>query len=201
MAKRIEFVFAEDQSLIRRSLIVLLQQHNIICVGEAENGIELLDLLKGKTPDFILLDVRMPKMDGMEALERIKRQYPSMKVILLTVQHGQYVKESFYTRGADAFLTKNTSEKVLVDTIRAVHNNKHNPQRETLNKNLKFSPRELEIITLVYMGKTNKEIADILCIVIKTVEAHKKKLYLKTKVLNSIEFVKYIEEHGLYYLK
>jgi DNA-binding NarL/FixJ family response regulator len=203
MPSQISILFAEDHKLFRELLISDLELSNIITIGEAEDGIQLLDLLKTKTPDLILLDIEMPNMDGSATFNIIRKLYPELKIIFLTTHKDAFLIDYFYAKGASAYLTKNTDTEIVKQTIRQVHENTYVPiykerERKTEEgQKLKFSKRESEIIPLICEGKSNKEIADALHIGNKTVEAHKKNLFRKTKTISVVECVVFLIRKGL----
>ncbi|MDP3558332.1 MAG: response regulator transcription factor [Bacteroidota bacterium] len=207
MSQQVNILFAEDHKLFRELLISELKQYNIITIGEAGDGFQLLDLLKSKEPDLILLDIEMPNMNGSETFDKIRKQYPDLKIILLTSYSDDVLINYFYSRGASAYLNKNTDVKIVAETIHLVYKNEYVPiLKKTEEKNGRgqkpnFSRRESEILQLIIDGKSNKEIAEKLNITIKTVEAHKKNLFKKTKTQSSVGFVSYILKKGLNYLK
>ncbi|MBA3682501.1 MAG: response regulator transcription factor [Bacteroidetes bacterium] len=204
---QINILFAEDHKLFRELLIKTLKENNINTIGEAENGIQLLELLKTKKPDIVLLDIEMPHMNGSEAFTRLRDQYPDLKIILLTTHTEETLINSFYEKGAKAYLTKNTDADIVIETIQLVYENKFVRKQKILKTNIetsaeiKFSRRESEIIHLMVEGKSNKQIADKLSIGNKTVEAHKKNLFKKTKTESAVGFVSYILKKGLNYLR
>ncbi|MEO6305934.1 MAG: response regulator transcription factor [Bacteroidia bacterium] len=204
---QINILFAEDHQLFRQLLITTLKENNIVTIGEAEDGLQLLDLLKTKKPDLILLDIEMPNMDGSKTFTLIRELYPDLKIIFLTTHTEETLINCFYEKGAKAYLTKNTTTENLIETIRLVYENKFVPVYKTKKEKtlkgekLKFSKRESEMIPLIVDGRSNKEIADKLSIGNKTVEAHKKNLFKKTKTQGAVGFVSYILKKGLNYLK
>lgn len=204
---QINIVFAEDHKLFRQLLITALKENNINTIGEAEDGIELLNLLKTKQPDIVLLDLEMPNMNGSETFTRIRAQYPDLKIIILTTHTEDVLTDNFYAKGAKAYLTKNVDTETVIETISLVHENKFSrKQKSNKHKNdaeqqIKFSKRESEMIPLIVEGKSNKQIADKLSIGNKTVEAHKKNLFKKTKTEGAVGFVTYILKKGLNYLR
>jgi DNA-binding NarL/FixJ family response regulator len=203
MLTQINILFAEDHKLFRQLLISALNQYNIVTVAEAEDGIQLLDILKTKKIDLILLDIEMPNMDGSITFEIIRKLYPEVKIIFLTTHNEAFLIEHFYLKGASAYLTKNTDTRIVAETIRLVHENKYIPlyekriKKNTEGEDLKFSKRETEIIPLICEGKSNKEIADTLHIGNKAVEAHKKNLFRKTKTMSVVECVVFLIKKGL----
>jgi len=203
MLKPITILFAEDHKLLRQLLISELRKHEIHTIGEAEDGIQLLELLKVKKPDIILLDIEMPNMNGSNTFDRIMKEDPKSKVIFLTTHNEFALRDYFYSKGAKAYLTKETDIEVIVETIRLVHRNEFIQVADNYanNSNPRFSKRESELIPLICEGKSNKEIADKLNIGNKTVEAHKKSLFKKTKTQGVVSFVNYILKKGLNYLR
>lgn len=204
---QIQILFAEDHKLFREMLIITLRENNIITIGEAEDGNELLDQLKTKRPDVILLDIEMPNMNGSETFEKVRKLYPELKIIFLTTHTEDTLIDFFYKKGAKAYLTKNTDIKILLETIRLVHENKfirqynNDKQKVESDQKIKFSKRESEMIPLIVEGRSNKQIADKLSIGNKTVEAHKKNLFKKTNTQSAVGFVSYILKKGLNFLK
>lgn len=201
--ERINIILAEDHSLFRQLLIPALEYYGVFTISEAENGIQLLDLLKKHEPDVIMMDIQMPDMSGGEALIQIRKKYPNRKVVILTTYYNQLLVEDFLSHGASAFLTKNSRIDLIADTIRLVHGNRYLKKissPESIEINARFSKRESEIIPLICDGLSNKEVANQLRVCSKTIEAHKKNLYRKTKTKSSAEFISYIYKSGLIYL-
>jgi two-component system response regulator NreC len=211
MSPTINYIFAEDQTLFRKSLIVLLKKHGFKCMGETPDSRELIEQMKNKRPDFLLLAMQMPNIDGVPVFERIRKLYPYTKIIILASHYNENIRECFYNKGASAFVSRNIDDTAAVDIFRAVHHNmyhwdftsKPDEKRagDCCGEKLNLTPRELQVLALVYKGFSNKRIADELHVVVKTVEAHKKKLYLKTRVNSSTEFIRFIESNGLSYLR
>lgn len=203
MLLSITILFAEDHKLLRQLLVSELDERGIHTIGEAGDGIELLELLKTKKPDVILLDLQMPNMDGCITFDIIKELYPKSKIIFLTTHNQKTLRDHFYSKGASAYLTKETDIEVIVETIQLVHKNEFIPVYDDYKNNSKphFSKRESELIPLICEGKSNKEIADKLNIGNKTVEAHKKSLFKKTKTQGAVGFVSHILKKGLDFLR
>lgn len=185
----IKVLVADDQALIREGLNMMLGLYEeIVIVGEATNGREAIEILAEKDVDVILMDIRMPIMNGVEATKIIKEKYPHIKILILTTfNEDEYIFEGL-KNGADGYLLKDIGSKELVNNIKAVYKGDmlfHGEVAKTIasvikgnkdvgNKtNLKeLTPREMEIGKLISQGKNNKEISEILYITEGTVKNH-----------------------------
>jgi len=176
----INIAVADDQSLFRNMLIYILEQEPTFnVVGGASDGNEMLELCKAQNnPDIILLDVKMPNMDGISCLNKIKSLYPEIKVIILTTfEEDEYIYKAF-SNNADGYIVKDTKPKVLVNIVKCVNDGlfvMHSSVREFLFQNISnsinniaysisddnvdFDTIDLMIIKLISLGKNNAEIA------------------------------------------
>lgn len=210
--KEITIVLAEDQKLMREGIKSLLEDEvHLKVIGEAENGRELLDLLKQTQPDIILLDIDMPVMGGKEALEVISKRYPKIKVIMLSMHNDEYIISACMTMGARSYLAKGCDADILIETIEAVNRNgrhfndsvskamltnlKH--EKSIQHENVILTPREIEILKALCDGKTNQEIANELHISENTVHFHRTNVYHKTKSQNISDVIKYAIKNGI----
>ena len=180
----IKVLIADDQELIRKSLeIVLNQESDMVVTESCENGLEVIEKVKRNNPDVILMDIRMPKMDGVVCTQYIKENYPQIKIIILTTfDDDEYVFNAL-KYGASGYLLKGISMKELSEAIRKVYNGNAMINNDILPKVLKIFSKmansnlaiqindkdveqlknaEWKIINLVGMGKSNKEIASTL---------------------------------------
>jgi len=161
-------LIVDDDALIRESLsLVLSLEDDIEIVGEAENGKEALQLCKTLNPDIVLMDIRMPMVDGISATQQIKNKHPNIKIMMLTTFADKANIQNALSAGADGYLLKTDETATLAIKLRALINGggvidadvlKHltqptNPLLDSL------SPRERDITRLVAQGMTNKEIA------------------------------------------
>lgn len=195
----IRVLIVDDQALIREGLSLMLGLYDEInIVGEASNGNECIDLLGKKEVDVILMDIRMPVMDGVEATRIIKEKYPDIKIIILTTfNEDEYIFEGL-NNGADGYILKDVTSKELVDSIKSVYEGNimfHGEVAKTIAKAVKnrndieeeksllnrLTPREAEIARLIGEGKSNREISKILYITEGTVKNH------VTKILDKLE--------------
>lgn len=184
----IRILIVDDQNLIRRALKLLLTvDEGLEVVAEAENGEEAIAKVAALQPDVVLMDVQMPKMDGVAATQEICQRFPAIKVLMLTIDdHDQEVIQALRF-GAAGYLLKNTPPEELAIAIRAVHRGYTHlgpglgqkviaqipdplPQQRLQWQEL--TPREREILSLIATGANNREIAQKLVITEKTVKNH-----------------------------
>lgn len=216
MDEKIKVAIAEDHVLLRESLISLLNEFKQTeMLWGVNNGKELLDQLKVSRPDIVLLDIDMPVMNGHEALNLIRRDYPDIKVIMLSMHFEySYIKE-FINMGACAFLSKNCRIEKLIEAIHTVHTEGKYYDDEInkmlLSSKIKndvpvpkyipikvvFTDREMKILELLRSNKSNKEIADILCISLRTLERNRADLMQKTGCKNLASLLAYAIENEL----
>ncbi|MGL6339642.1 MAG: response regulator [Waterburya sp.] len=191
----IRLLIVDDQTIIRHGLKSLLEiQEDLTVVGDAANGQEALDLIASlqqhQLPDVVLLDVRMPVMDGVATTIELKKHYPEIKILILTTfDDNEYISQAM-NYGAKGYLLKDSPPQDLAMAIRVVNNNntymgsgllekmlQHNTQPEVANVAIaeqlaELSPREKEVLNLIATGANNREIADKLYISEKTVKNH-----------------------------
>ncbi len=204
----------DDHSLFREGLVSLLKEYDEFeVVLQASNGKELMDGLKKEKPQVILLDIEMPIMDGIEATVQIKKKYPNIKVIILTMHNEEGLVFDLMGRGANGFLPKDKSVEFVIDAIYAVLEKGYYyndavakaviegvRNNTTIKKSFYQSPlsgREIEIIKLICKQHTSKEIGEILNLSNRTIEAHKYNILTKTKSTNTAGVVLYAIEHHL----
>jgi DNA-binding NarL/FixJ family response regulator len=177
-------------------------------VGEASDARELLDLLHKTKADVLLLDISLPSGSGLELLEKVKTQFPAIKCIMLTMhEERQYVMQSL-KKGADGYLLKEADETELKEAIRQVYAGKKyfkNKISDLIIESIASPPsitallteREVEIVKMVAEGKITKEIADLLCVSVRTVETYRSKIMKKLGVSNTAEMVRLAYKHKL----
>jgi DNA-binding NarL/FixJ family response regulator len=165
--------------MIREGLKMILSLHEEInLVSEAENGLQFLELLKTVSPDVVLMDIRMPIMDGIEATRRVKEQYPGIKVIILTIfQEDEYIFNGL-KYGADGYVFKDSDSHAILESIRGACSgnmllnpvvcqklmgvlNRLKPPTSHLNRDDILTSREMEVCKQVMTGKSNKEIGTL----------------------------------------
>ncbi|AWG25864.1 response regulator [Flavobacterium kingsejongi] len=194
----ITIAIAEDhQSLIDGIKLLLEFEEDIQIVGEANNGEDLLQIVRSKQPNIVLTDIRMPKMDGITAAKIIRKEFPECRIIAFSMFEQDEAVQQMIDTGASAYITKNSSLKLLLTAIKAVANNetyfeadiKKSEHRDTTNSPI--SPREKEILELIAQGKTSQEIAEQLFIGKSTVDSHRKNLLRKLNLQGKSELLRY----------
>jgi DNA-binding NarL/FixJ family response regulator len=208
-------VIVEDQTLVRQGLKSLLSQNDDFeVVGEAQDGLEATRCVKKHEPDLVLLDLAMPRMNGISAIKEIKKQRPDTKIIALTFHTSdEYILAAFES-GADGYCLKNDSHAELVMALTRVSSGKkyispeishsvlagylegrHKKHTDTAWKSL--TPREKQVLKLVGEGYTSTEIASYLCISPKTVDKHRANMMRKLNLHNAAALTVYAMDRGL----
>ncbi len=202
-------VIAEDQLIFSEALTALLANvKEIDIIKCVENGQVLLDFLKTEKVDLILMDVKMPVLNGIEATKLIKKKYPSIKVLVLSF----YIKEldvaTAMGAGADGYLSKNTSKLEIIDAIKCLKNNKPYYSKDVLEVLatvnslnggkgiIKLSNREEEVLQLLSRGFTTIQIGVQLSLAESTIKTHRNSLMEKFKTSNSAELTRKAMEGG-----
>lgn len=214
MERTRNIVLVDDHTLFRNGLRTLLSGiEGFNVVGEASDGLELLSLLEKMTPDVILLDIEMPRMNGIAAAEEALKRWPDLKIITLSM----YGDEDYYFKmvslGVKGFILKNSEIKDVVAAIEAVaeggsffsqellfnlvSNLKSTPSSVPEDSPEQLSQRESEILLHICRGESNNEIADALFISKRTVDKHRSNILAKTGCKNTANLVVYAIKHHL----
>ncbi len=203
----IRVLLAEDHRIVREGTRQLLEQAgDLVIVGEAENGRQAVDMTAELLPDVVVMDGRMPVLNGLEATRAIKERHPGVRVLILSAyESDQYVFPALEA-GADGYLLKTSSGQELARAIRRVYRGQsvldpqitgrvleqvtaRRPPRADATMVEALSERELEVLQVVAAGKSNKEIADRLSISVYTVQVHLRNIYGKLGVASRTEAV------------
>lgn len=210
----IKVAIADDHALFRTGVKTSLSsRHDIQMVAEAENGMQLLNLLKHIKPDVVLLDIQMPIMDGLTTLPEIKKLYPDLKVIMLSMHNDHSMITRMMEIGANSYLTKESDSETIYQAIRTCYEQefffndltnkallnglrmKKPPEMVTPEVNL--TEKEITILKLMCEEKSTKEIADMVDLSPRTVEAIRDKLKTKTGVKSMAGLVMYAVKAGI----
>lgn len=214
-AEKKKIVIAEDHTILREGLKALLSSSiELEVIGEAEDGREAVKLAAALEPDLMLMDLSMPRMNGIEAIKEIKKRNPEIKILVLTVyKTEEYVLASLQA-GADGYILKEANHSEFLLAIKNVLMGKNYLSPEISGKVIEgylkgqqhhapvtiwdtLTSREREILKLVGEGYKNREIADDLCISLKTVEKHRENLMKKLDLHTASALTSYAIEKGL----
>jgi two-component system response regulator NreC len=215
MTGKTRIVIAEDQRILRKGLCSLLTPSDEFeIVGEAEDGLDAVRCVQAYKPDLVLLDLSMPKLNGIAAIKEIKKQYPETKILTLTVHDSDEHILAAFEAGADGYCLKDATHGELLTSIRSVLSGKTYLSPEVSKKVLegylegrktlkhtsswdRLTQREKEVLKLVGEGYKTKEIADYLCISWKTVQKHRANIMDKLGVHSASALTAYAIEKGL----
>lgn len=210
----IKLLLAEDFEILRDSLMTLLNQlEGIEMVGAVENGQEVIDTIKNQQVDVVLLDIEMPVMNGVATAKIIKKDHPSVKIIMLSMYDSyEYVKPLFEL-GVDGYLLKNTSKKELLQAITIVNQggnyytqitkdvyqegNKQEQKIAATLESMSLSEREKQVIHLISQGLSTEEISTKLNLSSHTVSTHRKNIYRKTGLNNTVDLTHFALNHNI----
>ena len=201
---KIRILIADDHLVVREGLVAILnRQSDMAVIGEAASGCEAVEQWRELRPDITLMDLRMPEMSGVEAIEAIRREHEKALIIILTTYDSDEDVYRGMRAGAKAYLLKDTHREELLNCIRAVYAGKTVVSPGVASKlasrllEEELTPRELEILTLVGQGLSNKLIARALDITEGTVKTHVKNLLEKLDATSRTEALAVAARRGL----
>ncbi len=209
---KIKVLVVDDHAIMRDGIRALLNLHDDIeIVGEASEGNEAIQKAQELAPDVIVMDIAMPRMDGLEATRRITKQNPKAKVLMLTQHDNREYILSAIRAGSAGYIPKRALGSELVSAIRAIYRgdsflypsaataliDDYRQQTQTADAYDQLTPREREILKLIAEGHTSREIAEKLFISLKTVMGHRTKIMEKLGLRNRTELIKYAMRKGL----
>ena len=198
-----QIVLADDHAMIRQGLKKMIEaKSDMKVIGEAADGIELLSFLSALTPHMVILDISMPNLRGIEAVREIKKKFPLVKVLVLTM-HREYLHKAL-SAGADGYLLKEETDRELFSAIENLRQGKTHISLRLKEEiaggqtalSLPLSTREIEVLKLLADGKRNKDISEILSISIRTVENHRASIMSKLRLKNTASLVNYARQQG-----
>lgn len=208
---KIKIMVVDDHVIFRQGLISLLQTiPDYEVIGEASNGKDALSFLTDYQPDVILLDVNMPVLNGREALITIKKLYPDIKVIMLTMHKEKIYENDYMQLGAHSFLVKETDIDEIVKAVNSVTRGRNYYSRSVHDIyianicdkqfQLSLSEREQEIVKLLCDNKNNSHISKSLNINLNTVRYYRRTIYSKTLTKSVTDLLKYAIRNGIIHL-
>jgi two-component system, NarL family, response regulator NreC len=211
----IRIVVADDHHLVRQGICALLEKvDDIQIVGQAATGLEAVELVQTMSPDIVVMDVSMPRLDGRQATEQIRELNTAVAVIILSIHADPILVQQFIQRGVKGYLLKRSIADELLMAIRAACRGEIflSPAISDAVKILLLSPtareepqsvvdlltsREREVLQLIAEGHTNNGIAEVLTISVKTVEKHRANLMAKLDVSDLPSLIRTAMQHGL----
>ena len=215
MSRRHRIVIAEDHTILREGLRALLASDpEFDVVGEAEDGLDAIKSVKSLIPDVVIMDLSMPKMNGVAAIKEIKRVTPTTKIVVLTVHKNEEYILAAFQAGSDGYVLKYAGHEELVSAIRTVLKGQpylspavsavvleaYLDGQKGLSSQSPFrmlTNRETEVLKLIAEGYKNRQIADLLGISVKTVERHRANLMKKLDLHSGASLTAFALENGL----
>jgi two-component system response regulator NreC len=206
----ISIVIADDHVLMRQGLIqVLSAEKDINVIGQCGDGIELIKQVLKLLPDVVVMDISMPRMSGLVAIDKLLAQRPQSRILVLSMHDELEYVEAMRDAGAIGYVLKETSSEELIAAIKQVaagkrvfpmpkkEQNSFLAQTKYINPITALTRREREVFFLVTAGKTSKKIAELLDMSLKTAENHRGSIYKKLQVNSSAELIRLAGKAGL----
>lgn len=218
-------LLVDDHAILREGIRYLLSASGEVeVIGEAQDGVEALDMVEKLKPDAVLMDIAMPRMNGIEATKELKKRHPDLPVLILSMYDSEEYVLPILRAGAAGYVLKRAAAQELVSALKAVTSGQvilHPDVARTVMDNLQeqenapgpaavprgaseaqaqlaqLTEREREVLTLIAHGLTNQQIAERLFISIKTVQAHRANLMEKLDLHDAVELTKFAIKSGL----
>jgi DNA-binding NarL/FixJ family response regulator len=208
---KIKVLIADDHDIVRQGIEKVLSKSNdVVVIGEASNGREVIEQVKKTEIDVLLMDVEMPEKTGWEVLAELKALKPGLPVIILSIFPEEHYGPRFIKAGAAGYLNKSSKPATLLEAIRKVHQGGRyvSPKLADLliqdlgrtpkdRSHDSLSPREFQIFCQIAAGKKLKDIADELSLSITTVSTHRARILEKMSMKTNAELIHYAVKHGL----
>jgi len=213
---KVKLLIADDHLLVREGIHSMLADvPNIDIIGQAPTGEEAINIARSSQPDVVLMDIIMPGMNGIEASRWIKEIDDSIRIIILTMEVSKDYVSAAIKSGVDGYLPKTIGKEVLLEAILSVYNGEQYfddaikklifekfYSDENIRKPKKGLPnqltnREMEVLSLLASGKSNRHIAEALSISVKTVETHKAHILIKLGLNNNAELIRYATKNNI----
>ncbi|KAA0265629.1 MAG: DNA-binding response regulator [Chloroflexi bacterium] len=209
----IRILIADDHAIVRAGLRALIHSESTMeLVGEATGGYETLELVGEAQPDVLVLDLSMPDLDGISVTRKIKPQFPSLHILILTIHEDQALLRESLRAGAGGYILKHAAEAELISAIHTILRGDlyvdpsilrlllkdEVPPVATVSKPAEaLTLRETEVLKLIVQGYTNRQIGEELNISVRTAESHRANICGKLGLQSRVELVRYAREHGL----
>ncbi len=207
----IKVLVADDHAVVRRGLRQIVEETtDIIIFGEASDGMEVLKKVRSGKYDVVVLDISMPGKSGLDVLSHIRIEYPNIPVLILSIHSEEQYAVRLLKAGASGYLSKEHAPSELVKAIRQVSQGKkyitpvvaeklaYNLQGDFPNQpHESLSDREFEVLCLIASGKTAKQIAEELCLSVKTVATYRSRIFKKMRMETSKQLIHYAVKNKL----
>ncbi|MFA6032741.1 MAG: response regulator transcription factor [Myxococcota bacterium] len=216
MMQKIRILIADDHTMVRQGIrMMLLTQQDMEVIGEAANGREAVQKAEELDPDVVILDLSMPIMNGLEAARIIAKQNPRIGVLVLTMHLNEEYAFQVLSCGAKGYMIKESSAEEMIKAVRNVYRHEtyidSRISKEVIDAYIKrantsdsrgvpkdiLTPREREVLKLIAEGRSNKEIAQLLDLSVKTVDVHRTNLMKKLNIHDVATLVKFAIKKGL----
>ena len=215
MSDKITIVLADDHRIFRKGLKALfLERKNMDVLAEADNGEEAVEAVRKYKPEIVVMDIAMPKMDGITATRQIRERFPDTEVVVLSMHAKKAYIDQVLKAGAKGYVLKDSDEENLLSAVETVHSGgyyldspvadqvlsdyfQHKEQHDIKKQSDPLSEREREVLKLLAGGSSNQEVADALCISRKTVENHRASIVRKTGIQGLVGLTRYAAHIGL----
>jgi DNA-binding NarL/FixJ family response regulator len=207
-------IIADDHVMFRKGIMSILEKNkDFVVIGEAGDGLELLELLKKVTADMVILDISMPHLRGIEATEEIKMISEDVKVLILSMHKDKEYVRSAISAGAEGYLIKEDADTELFTAIEKIRQDgrylspllldeitdnlfEMNKKGQLLQEEEQLTTREREVLKLIAEGLSNKDIADRLFVSVRTIEHHRAHIMRKLNIKSTASLVKYAIRKG-----
>lgn len=206
-------LITDDHAIVRTGLRTLLQSEpSLELVGEASGGYEAIELVAETSPDILLLDLSMPDLDGIAVTKKLKPKYPELRILILTIHEDKALVREAIKAGASGYILKRAAESELVSAINVLMRGDMYVDHALLSTLVEdavekpahnielieaLTPREKDVLGLIVLGYTNRQIAEELSISVRTVEGHRSNLSEKIGSHSRADLVRYARENDL----
>ena len=211
MKQKTRVLLVDDHPMFSESMANLLAEiDQIELVGTALNGKVALEFLKEKEADLLITDIEMPDMDGIVLSEHIKKKYPKIKLVVLTMHHDRTTILKMIDHGAEAYLSKDMGKEAIKEALEKVmEGERHFPEsiqktlfeqkapEKSYAEQVRFTPQEMKVLRLLRKGLSSREIADQLILSPYTIRSHRQNMMSKAQVKNTAALINYAIENGL----
>lgn len=208
----IKVLIADDHAIVRTGLRSLIETDpSLELLGEAAGGYEALELVEKLKPDILVLDISMPDLDGISVIKKIKPRNSDIRILMLTIHEDKALLQEALKSGASGYVIKRVAEKELLLAIKIMmrgdmyidpsmqHALIETDEKRSINQQSveDLTPREIDVLKLIVLGYTNRQVGEELNISIRTVEAHRANLTDKLGTKSRVELVRYARENKL----